>query len=222
MPYGKEMTEWEGSWRITANHGKFKLLHNKGRSMKHSSTIIAVIGLLSVGIIIGLAISDSNSSYTSSISTIAAILQAFTGLITLFVAYLAYKSWQRQMLYPRYIEAMYLLYDEFHKVHQTISNYRDLNGDEFSIIAHEQDVYERIFEKYRSLSSKHELLIRRFAPEYTADFIHSDAVSDRFERFIKLLDKAKNEPGARRESEIAHEMYRYTQEYNKCHDTGLP
>lgn len=190
--------------------------------MKHYSTIIAVIGLLSVGVMIGLVISDNNSSYTSLISTIAAIFQSCIGGLTLLVAYWVYKSWQRQLLYPRYIEAMNSLYDEFHKIHQTINDYRDLSGDEFNAIAHDYDVYVRIFNKYQSLSSRHELLIRRFARESTVDFILGDAVTDAFEGYIQRLDKAKNETSVREENEIGRELYKYTQEYNKWHDAGLP
>ncbi|MFQ2103672.1 hypothetical protein ACK33R_04525 [Aeromonas rivipollensis] len=190
--------------------------------MKHYSTIIAVIGLLSVGVMIGLVISDNNSSYTSLISTIAAIFQSCIGGLTLLVAYWVYKSWQRQLLYPRYIEAMNSLYDEFHKIHQTTSDYRDLSGDEFNAIAHDYDVYVRIFNKYQSLSSRHELLIRRFARESTVDFILGDAVTDAFEGYIQRLDKAKNETSVREENEIGRELYKYTQEYNKWHDARLP
>lgn len=190
--------------------------------MKHFSTIIAVIGLLLVGIIIGLAISDSNSSYTSSISTIATIFQAVTAGLTLLVAVLAYNSWRRQLLYPRYIEAMNSLYDEFYEIYDKIHKYRELGGDDFHDIAHEYEVYENIFGKYHALSNRHELLIRRFAPKTTIDFILSDNVSNSFEHFIHLLDKAKNEPGATKESTIVQELYKYSREYNKLHDTGLP
>ncbi|QLL81180.1 hypothetical protein GWC92_13155 [Aeromonas caviae] len=190
--------------------------------MKHLPTIIAAIGVLLVGVVIGLTISDIYSSNTPFISIISSLIQSCIGGFALLMAYLTYRSWKRQLLYPRYIEAMEILHTEFHAINQRISDYRDLDGGAFDTILNEWDTNERIFGKYRYLSDKHAFLIRRFAPEATAKFMSGDAVFNNYRCYIEKLNRAKNEPYVPNESAVCQELYRYICDYNKHHDAGLP
>ncbi len=59
--------------------------------------MIAIIGLLTVGIMIGLAISDHNTSNMEYVNSLAAWAQVITGGCTLYLAYLGFTQWKIQL-----------------------------------------------------------------------------------------------------------------------------
>ncbi|MCS3766938.1 hypothetical protein HNP12_000986 [Aeromonas hydrophila] len=190
--------------------------------MKNCSIIIVVLGLITVGVMVGLVISEDNISYTSALSAIAAISQAFIGGLTLIVAFGAYKSWQRQLLYPRYIDSMNSLYDEFYNIIQKTESYLYMEIEELESIVGELEPYYHHFKKYVAIINKNEFIIRRFAPESTVEFIMWDTVYDSVTMHVSRIYNAKKENDFQKAKSEYHNLLYYANEYRQYHDAGLP
>ncbi|MFQ2172089.1 hypothetical protein ACK345_02790 [Aeromonas rivipollensis] len=191
--------------------------------MKHSSTGIVVIGLLLVGMMVGLAISEIDTPYTSIISTISSLIQACTSGLTLFVAYWAYRSWQRQLLYPRYLDAMSQLYDEFYKI---VENTRQIlympNEDLQAFVENDLEFLYADYSSHLTLMTKNELLIKRFALDDTVEIMMWFNVSDKHSYYRGRIYYAKVDGEPHKAHSEYIELLRYCEKYRVLHNASLP
>ncbi|WP_156852861.1 hypothetical protein [Aeromonas jandaei] len=191
--------------------------------MKNSSTGIVVIGLLLVGMMVGLAISEIDTPYTSIISTISSLIQAFTSGLTLFVAYWAYRSWQRQLLYPRYLDAMSQLYDEFYNIVEKTRKILYMPSEDLkAFVENDFEFLYNDYSSYVTLMTKNELLIKRFALDDTVEIMMWFNVSEQHSYYRGRIYHAKVD----REPHKAHseyiELLRYCEKYRALHNASLP
>lgn len=81
------------------------------------------MGLIVVGIMIGLALSDHDATTIDYISSLAAWAQVITSGGTLYLAYFVFTQWKTQLHYPRYIEEVSKTYDAFEEWHNAVSEF---------------------------------------------------------------------------------------------------
>ncbi|MDX7716277.1 hypothetical protein [Aeromonas caviae] len=168
------MAKWTGLWRIT--NISYVGMQLKGKYMKHGSIIIIVLGLLIVGAIIGIAITDHQRSYLDYLNTVASLAQAVAGGATVYLAYFVYHQWKTQLLYPRYIEIQFNIYDAFESWHREVTKYYWWAYYGRKSEKPDRDSYEKRKQEYFSLLLKHDLLIEKFTTNETFNILDSMSV----------------------------------------------
>ena len=186
------MAELWGLWRIT--NLSYITEGLKGNYMKHSSIITAVLGLLIVGAFIGIAITDHRNPYLDYLNTVAALFQAVAGIATVYLAYFVYCQWKTQLLYPRYIEVQFNLYDKFDNWHREVTNFYWWAYDGRTRKRPDLESYEKRRQEYFSILLKNDLLIKRFTTDKTFHILDSRSVEKELSYSLNIFcEKSEHE-----------------------------
>ena len=172
--------------------------------------MIAIIGLLTVGIMIGLAMSDHNTSNMEYVNSLAAWAQVITGGCTLYLAYLGFTQWKIQLHYPKYIDEISKAYDAFHTWHSTVSEFYWWAQDE---VRAEKPNYDRYFSAQRayfSLLMKNDLLFKKFISKENFEMIDATSLQSKLSktRLIFEMEKGVMLHDAYLEHLKLHEIYK--------------
>ncbi|WP_323913476.1 hypothetical protein [Aeromonas veronii] len=144
--------------------------------MKHSSTIVVVLGLQIVGAFIGVAIIDPQRPYLDYLNTVAALAQAIAGGATLYLAYFVYHQWKTQLLYPRHIEIQFKIYDAFDNWHREVTKYYWWAYHGRKCDKPDMEAYQKRKREYFSLLLKHDVLIKEFTTSEAFNILDSNSV----------------------------------------------
>ena len=176
--------------------------------MKHSSTIVVVLGLLIVGAFIGVAIIDHQRSYLNSLNTVAALAQAIVGGATVYLAYFAYHQWKTQLLYPRYIETQFNIYDAFDNWHREVTKYYWWAYDGRKSEKPNIESYQKRKQEYFSILLKHDLLIKKFTTNEAFNILDSISVDRELTSSLyAFLEKNDHELCTAFDKHLAHFKY---------------
>lgn len=188
--------------------------------MKNGSIIVAVVGLLLVGAIIGAVITREHGDYLSQLTTIATILQTFISGLTLWVAFWAFQSWKRQFLYPRYVEAMLEIRAEFIQCVDFFDGTIRNHGLSVYTISGKEEKIEQInnlLDSLKIVMNRNEFLIKRFASYELIYFLKSLDLRIR-DIFYKIYD-------AKRQSDVVaavNSLLQLNTEFSAMYDSGWP
>lgn len=188
--------------------------------MKNGSIIVAVVGLLSVGALIGAVITREHGDYLSQLTTIATILQTFISGLTLWVAFWAFQSWKRQFLYPRYVEAMLEIRTEFIQCVDFFDPTIRTHGLSQYTIPGKQEKAEKchgLLESLQIVITRNNFLIKRFASNELLWFLQS--LDQRFRDIFHNIVFAKNE---RDRMAAVNSLLQLNAKFSDMYDSGWP
>lgn len=190
--------------------------------MKHGETILVVLGLLITGGMLGFLLSDYKSCTLSEYSA-TDVIQSTTGIITCLIAYWAFRNWRRQLLYPRYIEAMNSLNDAFFNTIKGVERFVYMPKEDLeSLVNNDFDTYAANGLGYATLMIKHELLIKHFALKETYEFMMWTEVSDNISKYTGRIYHARMENAPHKAHDEYIKLLKYCTEYQKWHHASLP
>ncbi|MGL4356173.1 MAG: hypothetical protein ACRCTP_20355 [Aeromonas popoffii] len=184
------------------------------------SIIVAVVGLLSVGAIIGAVLTREHGDYLSLLTTIATILQTCISGLTLWVAFWAFQSWRRQFIYPRYVEAMLEIRAEFIRCVDFFDpTIRTYGLSQYTIPGQQEKVDELhgLLGSLKIVIARNHFLIKRFASDELLWFFQS--LEQRFRDIFHNIVFANN-----KSDRIAavKSLLQLNAEFSDRYDSGWP
>lgn len=188
--------------------------------MKNGSIIVAVVGLLSVGAIIGAVLTREHGDYLSLLTTFATILQTLISGLTLWVAFWAFQSWRRQFIYPRYVEAMLEVRTEFIQCvdffdssirTHGLSKYTSPGRDE------KTEHLNSLLDSLKIVIARNEFLIKRFASYELMYFFKS--LDHRFRDIFHNIYFAKSKNDV---VTAVNALLQLNAEFSDMYDSGWP
>lgn len=188
--------------------------------MKNGSIIVAVVGLLSVGAIMGAVITREHGDYLSLLTTIATILQTCISGLTLWVAFWAFQSWRRQFIYPRYVDAMLEIRAAFIQCVDFFDSSIRAHGISKYTISGKDEKIEQLnglLDSLKIVIARNDFLINRFASNELVWFFQSldQKIMDIFHDIIFAKNKSDRLVAVK-------SLLQLNTEFSAIYDSGWP
>lgn len=188
--------------------------------MKNGSIIVAVVGLLSVGAIMGAVLTREHGDYLSLLTTIATILQTCISGLTLWVAFWAFQSWRRQFIYPRYVDAMLEIRAEFIRCVDFFDpTIRTYGLSQYTIPGKQEkaEMMHGLLESLQIVITRNNFLIKRFASDELLWFFQS--LEQRFRDIFHNIVFAKNKSDR---LAAVNSLLQLNAKFSDMYDSGWP